>query len=260
MNAEAHYTSGDMQRALESVGISEGDLIFSHSNIGFFGILENAETKSEYCEVIYRSLKNIIGDKGTLVVPTYTYSFMNNEVFDPDSAESSMGLFAEYVREHPQSSRSLDPNFSVAAIGPLAEPLIRDLPSHSFGKNSFWERFFTHGGKFCNFNFDGGSTFIHYVEKCLRVPYRWDKPFTGKIVRNGQTKKDIYYHFVRDLDNEKHHPDFASFDEFAREKGVVQRVDLGKGQIVCISASDTYKTIEEGYLEDETLLVKGETL
>ena len=44
------------------------------------------------------------------------------------------------------------------------------------------------GGKVLNLNFDAGSTLIHYVERELRVPYRFDKSFTGTIREQGRER------------------------------------------------------------------------
>lgn len=168
-----------------------------------------------------------------------------------------MGMLSEYVRTHPDSIRSSDPNFSIAALGPDAEYLTRNPPAHSFGQNSFWERFLAVQGKFCNFNIDAASTFLHYVERCLDVPYRWNKPFAGTLRLNGSTERRVFYHYVRDLETDAHAPDFASFDERASQEGTVDRVDLGKGQVVTISAQDTYDVAETGYLEDSSFLITG---
>jgi len=253
----ADYSETDVVNALRDVGIENGDTVFTHSNLGFFGRLKGAETKTEYCESFYRAVRDVLSEDGTLVVPTFTYSFTDGDRFKPAETESNMGMFAEFVRTHPDSVRSADPNFSVAAIGPLAEQLTGDPPAHSFGQDSFWERFLAVGGKFCNFNMDAASTFLHYVERCLDVPYRWDKPFAGVVVRGGTEEHRVFYHYVRALDEPAHEPNFEAFDEQARAQGVVERSNLGKGQVVSITAQDTYNVTERAYLENPAFLIEG---
>lgn len=254
----ADYSETDICDALRDVGIENGETVFTHSNLGFFGQLKGAETKTEYCESFYRAVRDVIGEEGTFVVPTFSYSFTDGDRFIPTETESNMGMLAEYVRTHPDSVRSSDPNFSVAAIGPLAERLTADPATHSFGQNSFWERFFAVGGKFCNFNMDAASTFLHYVERCLDIPYRWDKPFAGIVVHGERETPRVFYHYVRALDEPAHEPDFAAFDERAREDGVVKQSNLGRGQVVCITAQDTYDVAERAYLEDPAFLIEGD--
>jgi aminoglycoside 3-N-acetyltransferase len=255
MNSD--YTRSEIVESLRNAGIEDGDSVFSHNNLGFFGTLDGAGSKKEYCETFYGAIRDVIGDSGTFVVPTFTYSFTDGDFFDPAETASDMGMLSEYVRTHPDSSRSPDPNFSVAAIGPKAEYFTTDLSTHSFGRNSFWERFLAVAGTFCNLNFDAASSFLHYVERCLNVSYRWDKPFAGTIRRGDSEDARVFYHFVRDLQEEDHAPDFAAFDEYATQRGVVDRTNLGKGQIVKISAQDMYDITEDRYLEDPSFLISG---
>jgi aminoglycoside 3-N-acetyltransferase len=251
------YTRSDIVDSLRAVGLGEGDSVFSHSNLGFFGQLEGGNSMEEYCQIFYDAIRNVIGESGTFVVPTFTYSFTDGNFFDPSETESDMGMLSEYIRTLPKSIRSSDPNFSVTAIGPNAEYFTKNPPSHSFGQNSFWERFLAAQGKFCNFNFDSASTFIHYVERCLDVPYRWDKPFAGTLRQGNSEQRRVFYHYVRDLQSDDSTPNFEGFDKYASEEGVVNRRDLGKGQVVMISAQDTYDITESGYLNDQSFLISG---
>ena len=180
------YSKSDISKALTDVGITTDDNIFVHSNIGYFGKMENAENKNDYCREFLESVLDVIGINGTLVVPTFSYSFCNNEVYDKIKTDSVCGIFSEYIRKKSNSSRSDDPNFSIAAIGKNAGLFTKDCAAYSFGKNSFWERFHRKDGKICNFNLDSSSTFIHYVEKSLNVEYRYDKPFSGTSIINGK--------------------------------------------------------------------------
>lgn len=252
------YDREDVVEALRDSGVDRGDAVFVHSNIGFFGELTGADGRADYVESFREAIRTVIGDDGTLVVPTFTYSFTEGEMFDPAESASEMGMLAEHVRTHPDSVRSVDPNFSVAAIGPLAARFTRDVPSHSFGRDCFWERFLAEDGLFCNFNRDASSTAIHYVERCLDVPYRWDKPFAGTIRQDGSERRAVFYHYVRDLDNPAHEPDPAAFDRRASEAGVVDRAALGKGEVVCIGMRDLFDVVETSYLEDPSSLIAGD--
>ena len=73
------------------------------------------------------------------------------------------------------SIRSYDSSYSVLGIGKNALRMIENAPINSFGENSFFERFYQSEEKILNLNFDAGSTLIHYFERLLNVPYRFDK-------------------------------------------------------------------------------------
>ena len=256
-NKEYDYAMEDVIQSLTEVGVSKGDNIFIHSNMGFFGRLKDATNEDDYYRIFKNSIFDVIGVSGTLVVPTFSYSFCWSNVFDKDKTPSVCGFLSELVRKDPQSLRSDDANFSIAAIGKNAEYFTKDAPERSFGPNSFWERFLDRNGKFCNFNFDSASTFVHYVERCLKVPYRYDKPFPGTSIANGREQKGAFYHFVYDLNKPFNAPDFVAFDKKAKDADLAKVANLGKGQIVLISAQDAFELIKNELKENHTFLTKA---
>ena len=138
------YTSSEIKDILLKVGIRLGDTIYCHSNIGLFGYIENYQSKRQICEEFYKAIFNIIGPKGTLIVPTYTTHIpSNNQTFDSKNTASKMGVFAEWVRTHTDSIRSLDPFFSVAAMrasvqpGPSASALSSTCARRTFCEEPF---------------------------------------------------------------------------------------------------------------------------
>ena len=233
-----------MAQALKRAGLKAGDTIFSHSNVGYFGYPEEGQTAEAIFQTILGAFQDVLGPEGTLVVPTFTYSFCKGEAFDPDQTPSTCGMFTEMLRLHPGARRSRDPIFSVAALGPKAESLTLNVPPECFGRNSFWDRFLGEDGVICNLNFDAGSTFIHYAERCLNVPYRYDKLFTGILAQGGQSSKGSAIYFCRDLTNPDSEPAFDAFDVAAREQGFVRSETVGRGAIVAIAASNVYELIE----------------
>lgn len=251
------YSKADIIDALAEVGLSKGDNIFMHSNIGFFGRLEGMNDKEDYYRAFKEAIFEVIGSEGTLVVPVFSYSFCRGEVFEKSKTPSVCGFLSEMVKEDSQSLRSEDANFSISAIGKNASFFTKEAPEHSFGPGTFWAKFLECEGKFCNFNFDAVSTFIHYVEKLLNVPYRYDKKFPGESMINGRLEKRIFYHFVYDLNKPKNAPDFSEFDKKAKELGLAKSRNLGKGQIVLITAKDTLNLISRELKNNPAFLIKG---
>jgi aminoglycoside 3-N-acetyltransferase len=256
-NEDYDYSAEDVVQSLVEVGVSTGDNIFVHSNTGFFGKLRNAVNKNDYYRIFKEAIFKVIGGNGTFIVPTFSYSFCNGETYDKKTTPGICGFLSEMVRTDTESLRSEDANFSIAAIGQKAEYYTESTPDYSFGPDSFWEKFLKSKGKFCNFNFDSASTFIHYVERSLEVPYRYDKPFPGDLIKNGIKQERMFYHFVYDLDKPFNAPDFPKFDRKARELGLAKTSNLGRGQIVSISAIDAFEVIRKGLEEDPAFLIKG---
>ena len=260
MNAHFDFNPNDLHDALSRLPLEQGDVIFTHSNLGFFGRPEGVSSREQLCEMFFEEIMSILGDNGTLIVPAFTYSFPCKQVFNPLESPSAMGIFAEWVRCHPDSVRSEDPCYSVSAIGRNATSLVANVPSNSFGDDSFFDRFYRVGGKILNMNFDAGSTLIHYVERKLDVPYRFDKTFDGVIVRNGERHSASSTIWVRYLSDDALAFDSKPFDKLARETGVFRVTPLGRGQIGLISAHDTYRCICEALPKRPWFLTKAESL
>ena len=211
------YTKDDIVNSLNEAGICKHDNLFIHSNIGFFGRLKDRNDANSYCDAFKAAILQVIGIEGTLVVPTFSYSFCNGQMFDRHKTRSVCGMFSEFIRQNPDSLRSDDANFSISAIGKYARYFTDNATSHSFGTNSFWERFLHHNGKLCRFNLDANyMTFLHYVEKLLNVSYRYDKIFKGKSIIDGCEVEKTFAHFVRDLNKTNTITDLTQFEKIAR--------------------------------------------
>ncbi len=101
---QTHYNQKILTEAIAKSGVKEGDIVFCHSNIGYFGIPEEGADTKTICSLVLDAFISVLGEKGTFVSPTFTYSFgSDNEdkVFDPDNTPSGMGVFAEMIRRHP---------------------------------------------------------------------------------------------------------------------------------------------------------------
>lgn len=238
-----HYNYKNLTEAFISVGLKKGDLVFCHSNIGYFGIPEGERSVDNAFNTILNSLFDVIGETGTLVVPTFTYSFCEGRIFDHDHTPSNCGVFSEKIRTLSESYRSEDPNVSVAAIGHLAKAITQKVPENTYGDNSFFERFFQSKGVICNFNFDAASTFIHYVERRLNVPYRFDKSFTGIFIKNRieeKRKSTIWVRYLTDGTS----PKFESFSQLAIKQNLYKTAPVGRGFVGAITAENTYHLIK----------------
>jgi aminoglycoside 3-N-acetyltransferase len=138
--------------------------------------------------------------------------------------------------------------------------LTADVPENSFGPDSFFERFYHAGGKILNFNFDAGSTFVHYVERCLGVSYRFDKTFSGRIRLRGEEHQARSTIWVRYRSDNALVAAFEPIDQLAREKGVFETRPLGRGEIGLITAADTYDLIRHTLPTRPLFLTRAEAL
>ena len=197
------YNPEDIAKALDTIGVRRGDVMFSHLSLGSLGLPTGCRTSAEICSVVHEGVRRVLGPTGTFVVPTYTYSFTDGEDYDSVTSPSKTGPFPEYFRNASGVIRSNDPIFSVAAEGPEANELIYNLPPSSFGPDCIYERMMKLGGINANFGLDiEFNTFVHFVEEMEQVSYRYNKSFTSQYINDkGIENTKTYDMYVRDIEN-----------------------------------------------------------
>ena len=126
------YTKDELIQSFREIGLAQNDIVVVHSDVLKLGIpREYIEKKKHPCELIYEALRTVIGDNGTAIVPTFSYSFTKGKPYDVDKTSSDVGSFGNWVRQQNAAVRNADPLFSFAAIGPKASLV------HFSGNNSF---------------------------------------------------------------------------------------------------------------------------
>ena len=162
---------------LKKSNIKKGDTVFLHGNsMAFFQIEgKNAKIKTN---LFWDSLIKFLGNKGTIIVPSFTYSIGRNKIYNLKKSKSKIGQFSEDFRKTFPVHRTSDPIFSVCAFGKERDK-IKKLPyNNSFGKRSIFDYLYTNNVKIvclgCELEV---VTFLHYVEQVLNVPYRKFKFF-----------------------------------------------------------------------------------
>ena len=176
-----------------------------------------------------------MGPNGTILAPAYTFSFCRQQVFDPDETPTLAGpwntftAFPEYLRRLPGAIRSRDPIFSTAGIGPRAAEHLTELPAVCLGEDSVHARLRRVGGKICIFGVGlYEAIFRHYVESVSRVPWRFDKLFTGRIRENGAERKEGWIYNVHTAPPTGTRP--AKLWRRSRERaGVCRSASVGDG-------------------------------
>lgn len=122
------FTREDLSRAIRECGIEKGDTIMVHASwrnfYNFLGLPED----------VIVIIREIIGDEGTILMPSYG---SNRLYFDVDNTPSSAGVISEIFRKEENIYRSACTHFSVAAQGPLAEQLTKDHLKSEYGFDNY---------------------------------------------------------------------------------------------------------------------------
>ena len=132
----------EIARDLRRLGVKAGQTLLVHASLRSMGWVDGG------AEAVVGALRDVLGPRGTLVVPTTTADNSDTSrlhlartdgmterearafraemlPFDRDTTPSTgVGLIAETVRTHPEARRSDHPQTSFAALGPKAAELM----------------------------------------------------------------------------------------------------------------------------------------
>jgi aminopeptidase-like protein/aminoglycoside N3'-acetyltransferase len=260
---EPTFGQAQLLDGLRQIGIEQGDTIFVQVSLDALGRPRDCATDDEVWTMLLRVLHEAVGAGGTILVPTYTFSFCRHEDFDVASTPtaggpwSSSSGFLELVRRAPGATRSRDPIHSVAGLGSRAEELLRDVPNTCFGPGSIFDRLLHTGAKVCMIGVGlHEATFRHFAEEAVGVPFRYKKLFTGRIRENGKVRKTGWIYNVRIL-ADNGWPDGSKLEAHARETGHCRVARVGHGEIEAISCRDLFDETAALLADDRWSTARG---
>ncbi len=204
--------------------------------------------KKSLNEILYL-FKSLVGPKGTIICPTFTYSWgrdKKKKYFDVKKTKAHTGSFAEYLRNQKNSFRTLDPMFSFVIHGSKKENFL-DIENDSFGKKSVFSKLLKSNAKlmsFCLNQFD--PTFVHFVEQFYhenieKIDYRSKVVLKGKL-KNYQskieTKKQVC--LLRNI-NSKLFFDEKNIKKTLLKKKMLKVIKLKFTKIYIVAAKDFFQ-------------------
>lgn len=236
------YTKDDYVKALREAGITQGDLIMVHTGMSSLrDVPKGVRTQDVLSSFVAEGLFEVVGESGTVCVPSFTYSLGANEIYDKYLTPTrDIGAFPEYFWHLPGVIRSDDPFLAVAAKGPMAEEILQEHGHTSFGHSSFFDRFIEAGGKIVTIGVGirWATIRYHFIEMA-QAPFRYKKFFSGSRMENGISEYCEWIYSVAPLADK--------IDKISRESGFIvedilnkeensplKRAPLARGYINCI--------------------------
>ncbi len=245
----------DLFDALRAIGVMSGDVLMVHSYLPALGLMENGIAG------VIDTLLEALGLEGTLVMPTFTYRFFNDDFqrgipFGPDRIPSETGVITEDFRNRSGVLRSIGPIHPVAAFGPYASEIVgQGIRQSSFGSDSPWAKMLELGGKnlMLGTDYQNGAAFLHLIEERFGVPYRFWKDFPGTAIVLGQVRAVVYRMYVRNLDFEN---DFNRMRASLEARGISRWRPLGYGMLNLMNMKDTFSFGADLLKDDPLAFVK----
>jgi len=256
-NGAKVITQSDIETGLRQVGLKRGDIVMVHSDLGVFGKLGDIHDKDVFLDSILEGFLNVLGKEGTLIIPTFTFSFCKGEVFDVKNSSSTVGIFGEHIRKKKGALRSLEPIYSCAGIGRKVRELLEGVGYVCLGNNSVFDRLYHMDGKLMLFGRPFDITYTHYVENAFGVSYRFNKVFKGTIIDEEGSRFDheVKY-YVRYLDRKVNY-DNEKIEEELFRRGLLKKYKLGNSHILLCNARDVFAVIMDMLKKNEYAFLKN---
>lgn len=229
----------DLAATIERLGVRTHDTLWVHAGLQTALTMAGA-TPAEKLATALDGLERTVLD-GTLMLPTFTYSYTRGEQYDVAASPSTVGVLGERFRRLPGVRRTCDPIFSTAIGGALPRAWSRRLfaikDTDCFGEDSVFAYlrevdakllFIGVGFSYC--------TFVYHVEQRLGVGYRYFKDFTGTIRSGDRAARTTARYFVRDLESEVEN-DFEPLADALLESGAARMATLRGGPTLLLTSA-----------------------
>jgi aminoglycoside N3'-acetyltransferase len=213
---------------------------------------KNAKGVDQILDVVLE----VVG-KRSFLMPTFTRGFVNG-LANLDTESSTTGIMSESYRKRPGIRRTLSAYFSFAVGGPDTEQLCQLKANHAWGQGSVYEWMEKTDVQFLMLGtHPTHCSYLHRLEYLQKdhIPYRFNKKFEGKIIREGLEHDVSEVLYVRNL-NPVAINDFTVLTPDLFEAGMKSKTVNGV-PIASYSAAHLVKTILPKLAADPLLVLKN---
>jgi aminoglycoside 3-N-acetyltransferase len=240
--------SSSISDILIDLGIKKGDVLYltvDMSKIPLpkievdFSRDSYKKRQYEWCEYLYSQINTVIGENGTLIVHSFSYSYIHGEIFDLKKTNSEVGPFTEYIRQKSNSIRSLHPVFSLSGVGKYAPEILSNCGRSGFGMSSPFFNLSKFNAIFVSLGTTIGEsmTYLHHLEQMHGVTHRFNQCFDYKVVSEDAVVSGPWIANLRYL-NTKSEPNLIKAENELINAGVVSTISDEIYQSVKISDVD----------------------
>lgn len=227
-------TENRIVRGLERLGLGVGDTVMVHSSLSSFGYVTGG------APTVVRALLRVLGEKGTLVAPTFSRFLIGETFWDRENTPSLMGAISEAVRTWPGALRSNHAAHPIAAIGPHAPMLCRRPHRTGFGPDSPFKTMVEMDARILLLGVNYSCcTMFHMLEAENRVPYRFLEARPATVVIDGQRNENACAWEHTRKEGVKN--DFMTFGRLLEAHGFVRQARVGSAHLRRFNARELYK-------------------
>ena len=225
-----HIRSG-----LQELGVMAGDLLLVHSSLRSFGYVQGG------ADTVIDALLETVGDSGTVLVPTLTFSILKSwpHRYSVRKSPSSSGLITETFRRREHALRSRHPVSSAAAIGRQAASLTADHRDTPCGPDSPYFRLYELGGKIVFFGASLGSNSVfHCAEEITRPAYLGFATIEDAIVEDADGRRLAVTARRYDCSDRGISRHLGNMEPVFLERGLLRRTVIGESRTYVINSRE----------------------
>lgn len=254
MTIEPVYDVADLARDLDRAGIAAGENLIVHSSLKSIG------RTADGARTVVDALLSVLGPRGNLMVPTYTYSLpiWNAEPFDYVASKSRVGAITEEVRSRPESIRSFHPTHSVCVIGPDAKAIVENhLHFTPIGRHSPFDRMLARNAKILMLGtYQDTNSSLHLCEVLAGVPYVnvcFSDDFDYELGWFFNENRQVEYVEVHEVPGCSR--GFRKIEPFLSADGILKNVRIGSAESQLLSLRDLVPGVKQALATEPTLLL-----
>ncbi len=234
-----------IEEVAASMPVNKGDCALIASDITR---LCDGMTKKETLEglsYLIDLLQEKTGPEGTLLFPTYNWGYCRGLPFDYQKTRSKTGALSQAALKRKDFIRTRHPIYSFAVWGRDAHKLFAMHDINSFKGDTPFRYLHENDGLMVMLDVKPSHclTFVHYVEECCEVKYRFRKGFPSTYIDEyGKESKRTYYMFVRYLD-ERSVETNPIINTWLEDNNVIRKANIREIPVRILKFSEAYKLI-----------------
>jgi aminoglycoside N3'-acetyltransferase len=223
---------------LKKLGLKKNDKLLVYSDLSRFGLNDK-----KLPSIVISSLKKIIGNKGTIIMPFYIFEDDKKFIFNKKKFEftSKIGSLTKSFCKEKNLVRSNCLIHNHIGIGSQAKILKLSNERISLGKKSDFEFMMINDFKLLllGCNAMQGATYLHHLEALYEVPYRkWINVIKKKVEKRKIKNVSVRYFAKK---NNKFISNFNHvFEQLSNIKKFIKIDKIKYGRSSCIKLKDLH--------------------
>jgi aminoglycoside 3-N-acetyltransferase len=247
----------DYDKFISSLPIKKTDSLLVNSN--FLKLMISAKKKGKKFDQnrLIDSFCDFLGNKGTLIIPSFSWEFCKNGFFDKKKTKSITGSFANTALNRKDFKRTLNPVYSFLVYGKDQKYLCSLKHHDSFGLNSPFGYLIKKKAKnlFIDIDYKDSFTFVHVAEQVIGIDYRYKKKFEGTYLYKNNRKKISTIIYSRKIETGVKGTKFSKkFDNILiKNNALIKNKKFGVS-VQTIQIDKAFKYMKESLLKKNNLI------